>query len=114
MGFCLSPAPDQVDKLARRSANRGAPKAVKETKGLLNQAVTKALEPSFFFAMFEQDVDDFVGKTPNPNVASSTHASGRCGFWLGTNWKEDQASPLPVCLGHLEQCSRPDLRPLLW
>ncbi len=68
---------DQVTVLAFRSANRGAPKAVKETKGLLSQAVSKALEPSFFFAMFEQDVDDFVGKTPNPNGASSTIASGR-------------------------------------
>ena len=40
------------------SANRGAPKAVKETKGLVSQAVTKALQPSFFFAMFEQDVEE--------------------------------------------------------
>ena len=59
-----------------RSANRGAPKAMKGNKGLLSQAVTKALEPSFFFAMFEQDVDDFItGKTPN-GAASTT--SGRC------------------------------------
>ena len=49
---------------------------MKESKGLLNQAVSKALDPSFFFAMFEQDVADFVGKTPNLNAAS-TAASGR-------------------------------------
>jgi len=49
---------------------------MKGNKGLLSQAVSKALEPSFFFAMFEQDVEDFVtGKTPN-NAASTT--SGRC------------------------------------
>ena len=64
--------------MACRSANRGAPRAVKETRGLLNQAVSKALEPSFFFAMFEQDVADFVnGRTPNPNGTLSTAASGR-------------------------------------
>jgi hypothetical protein len=60
-----------------RSANRGAPKAVKETKGLLNQAVSRALEPSFFFAMFDQDVEDFVqGTSKTPNGAAS-NASGQ-------------------------------------
>ncbi len=60
-----------------RSANRGTPKAVKESKGLLNQAVSRALEPSFFFAMFDQDVADFVqgtGRTPNP---ARSHASSQ-------------------------------------
>ena len=48
---------------------------MKETKGLVSQAVKKALQPSFFFAMFEQDVDEFVtGKTPVP---SSVLPSGR-------------------------------------
>lgn len=73
-----------------RSANRGAPKAVKETKGLVSQAVTKALQPSFFFAMFEQDVEEFVtGKTPVP---SSVVPSGRwisLDLWsLAAQWQE--------------------------
>lgn len=29
-------------------------------KGMLNQAVAKAMQPSFFFAMFEDDVQEFV------------------------------------------------------
>ena len=76
--FGLECTPAQAGMMACRSANRGAPKAVKETRGVLSQAVSKALEPSFFFAMFEQDVADFVdGKTPNPNAAISNAASGR-------------------------------------
>ena len=69
--------PESSGAMAFRSANRGAPKAVKETKGLLNQAVSKALEPSFFFAMFEQDVAEFVdGRVTSTNCASAV-ASGR-------------------------------------
>ena len=44
-----------------RSANRGAPKAaIRIQKGMLSQAVAKAMQPSFFFAMFEDDVQEFV------------------------------------------------------
>ena len=45
----------------RRSANRGVPKAAARVpKGMLSQAVAKALQPSFFFAMFDDDVQEFI------------------------------------------------------
>ena len=43
-------------------SNRRAHKAVKE-KGLLNQAVSHALEPSIFFATFNQDSEKLVAGT---------------------------------------------------
>ena len=36
---------------------------MKETKRLLSQAVSRALEPSFFLAMFNQDSEEFVTGT---------------------------------------------------
>jgi hypothetical protein len=44
-------------------SNRRAHEAVKQTKGLLNQAVSRALEPSFFFATFDQASEECVTGT---------------------------------------------------
>ncbi|BDA44775.1 hypothetical protein COCOBI_06-2530 [Coccomyxa sp. Obi] len=53
--------PQITMRLHFRSANRGAPKAaMRVQKGMLSQAVAKAMQPSFFFAMFEDDVQEFV------------------------------------------------------
>lgn len=53
--------PQITMRLHFRSANRGAPKAaIRIQKGMLSQAVAKAMQPSFFFAMFEDDVQEFV------------------------------------------------------
>ncbi len=57
---------DQAHGHYDRSANRGAPKAAAR-HGMLSQAVAKALQPSFFFAMFEDDVHEFV---PADNLRS--------------------------------------------
>ncbi|KAK9908320.1 hypothetical protein WJX75_005984 [Coccomyxa subellipsoidea] len=53
--------PQMTMRLHFRSANRGVPKAAARVpKGMLSQAVAKALQPSFFFAMFDDDVQEFI------------------------------------------------------